>query len=103
VEELVDRLQPGRVLDPRRVEDERAGPDVLVGQDLADLGAERRERRGDGVAHAAVPADHGGPGERRLTGLVAAERARLGQSEPLGDQAPRRERGELLVAIRWHI
>ena len=89
---------------PGGVEDERAELDALVvGQDLADLGAERGERRGDGVAHAAVAAEQGGPGEGGLSGLVAAERARLGQAEPLGDEAPRGQGGELLVAIRWHI
>ena len=64
MEELVERAQAGRVLDPGGVEDERAELDgVVVGQHLADLGAERGERRGHGLPHAAVAAEQGGTGE----------------------------------------
>ena len=78
-----------------------SAPDLTSssGSDLADLGAERGERRGDGVAHAPVAADHGGSGEGGLAGLVTAERPRLGQAEPLGDEAPRGQGGELLVSV----
>ena len=70
------------------------------GIDLADLGADaRRASRSSGLPHAAVAADQGGTGERGLAGLVAAQRARLGQAEPLGDEAPRRQGGELLIAV----
>ena len=56
-------------------------------------------RRSSGVAHAAVAAEQRGAGEQRLAGLVAAQRRGLGQAEPLGDEAPGGEGGELLVAV----
>ena len=53
----------------------------------------------DSGADPSVPAEQGGTGEGGLSGLATAERTRLGQAEPLGDEAPRRQGRELLITV----
>ncbi len=89
-EELVQPLEPFGRRDAGGVEDQ---PAELVGpapaQVVADqvvVGVQRRAQRLD---DSALPADQQRPGQRRITGAIAAQRLGLGNTELLGEKRTR--------------